>query len=72
MTAIIKIIIAMIIWGSLGLFVKNINLDSFQSAAFLGYIDPVYAIFFSVVFLKEYLSIWQVIGEKPSKKEEVV
>lgn len=52
-----------------------------QSAAFLGYIDPVSAIFFSVVFLGEPLSVWQIIGgciiliaafvaEKKDKKEE--
>lgn len=52
-----------------------------QTTAFLGYIDPVSAIFFSVVFLGEPLSIWQVIGgsivlvaayvaERPAKVDE--
>lgn len=33
-----------------------------QSAAILSYIDPVSAILFSVIFLGEPLSIWQIVG----------
>lgn len=39
--------------------IKDINT---QSAAILGYIDPVSAIVFSVIFLSELLSILQIIG----------
>lgn len=39
--------------------IRDINA---QSAALLSYIDPVSSIFFSVIFLGEVLSIWQIIG----------
>ena len=39
--ATIKVLIAMLLWGSLGVFVKNISLDSVEIAFFRGIIGSV-------------------------------
>ena len=40
--ATIKVLIAMLLWGSLGVFVKNISLDSVEIAFFRGIIGSVF------------------------------
>ncbi|MBI0579355.1 EamA family transporter [Neobacillus cucumis] len=45
----LKIITAMLIWGSLGIFVKNINLSSSEIALLRGIIGSIFLIFFLVI-----------------------
>ncbi|WP_026573453.1 DMT family transporter [Bacillus sp. UNC438CL73TsuS30] len=45
----LNIIIAMLIWGSLGIFVKNINLSSSEIALLRGIIGSIFLIFFLVI-----------------------
>ncbi|MGG1397894.1 EamA family transporter [Bacillus salipaludis] len=45
----LKIITAMLIWGSLGIFVKNINLSSSEIALLRGIIGSIFLIFFLVM-----------------------
>ena len=60
--ATIKVLIAMILWGSLGVFVKNISLDSVEIAFFRGIIGSA---FLGIVLLAK------MQGKKNSQTEDV-
>lgn len=53
MKSIIKIITAMIIWGSIGLFVKNISLPSIEIAFLRAIIASFYLIVVKILFFKD-------------------
>ena len=50
MNATIKVLISMLLWGSIGVFVKNISLDSVEIAFFRGIIGSLYLL--AVLFIK--------------------
>ena len=60
--ATIKVLIAMLLWGSLGVFVKNISLDSVEIAFFRGIIGSA---FLGIVLLAK------MQGKKNSQTEDV-
>ncbi|WP_455544503.1 DMT family transporter [Intestinibacter sp.] len=71
--ATIKVLIAMLLWGSLGVFVKNISLDSVEIAFFRGIIGSV---FLGIVLLVKMQNKQKLVElgdlEKPSKKSIIV
>lgn len=52
MNATIKVLISMLLWGSIGVFVKNISLDSVEIAFFRGIIGSIFLAV--VLFIKTY------------------
>lgn len=52
MNATIKVLISMLLWGSIGVFVKNISLDSVEIAFFRGIIGSIFLAV--VLFIKNY------------------
>lgn len=52
MNATIKVLISMLLWGSIGVFVKNISLDSVEIAFFRGIIGSIFLAI--VLFIKTY------------------
>ena len=50
MNSLLKIIISMIIWGSIGLFVKNIDLPSMEIVFLRGVIASIFLILYGIIF----------------------
>jgi len=68
--ATIKVLIAMLLWGSLGVFVKNISLDSVEIAFFRGIIGSVFLGIVLLIRMQNNKKLKQK-SDEPSNKLEV-